>query len=207
MPDILTNELRLRYALSDRCLAGVLLMLVSPAALAQKIPLWVVVGVASPVLALAMVGTLALAAPGPGKAGLHFRLLVLWVVAFLLTSYFVENDWVIWTPMHLYILHLALLPIFVFRQLLCRIETSTVAPSRTLLLGFLSFLLSASTTIFVTSLSILPWQYFGKLTGIDTMGAEVPAPWCFLATWIVLQTAMLAVWKIHRNDGTAQEVD
>lgn len=179
-------------------------MLVSPAALAQKVPLWVVVGVVSPVLALVLVGALALSAPRRGKAGLHVRLLVLWVVAFLVTSFFVENDWVIWTPMHLYILHLALLPIFVFRQLLRRIETSAVAPSRTLLLGFLSVVLSAPTTIFVTSLSILPWQYFGKVTGIDTMGTEGPAPWCFLVTWIVLQSGMVVAWKIHRNKRAAQ---
>lgn len=179
-------------------------MLVSPAALAQKIPLWVVVGVASPVLALVLVGALALSAPRTGKAGLHVLMLVLWIVAFLLASYFVENDWVIWAPMHLYILHLALLPIFVFRQLLRRIETSAVAPSRTLLLGFLSVLLSAPTTIFVTSLCILPWEYFGKITGIDTMGTEGPAPWCFLVTWIVLQSAMLVLWKIHRNERAAQ---
>jgi hypothetical protein len=200
----LTKKLRPPCVLLNRCLAGMLLVLVSPAALAQKVPLWVVVGVVSPVLALVLVGALALAAPGLGKASLHLRLLVLWIVAFLLTSFFVENDWVIWTPMHLYILHLALLPIFVFRQLLRRIEACALAPSRTLLLGFLSVLLSAPTTLFVTSLSILPWRYFGKVTGIDTMGTEGPAPWCFLVTWIVLQSAMLVAWKIHRNESAAQ---
>ncbi|MDH3286522.1 MAG: hypothetical protein OEP48_02170 [Betaproteobacteria bacterium] len=186
--------------LLDRCLAGVLLVLVSPPALAQKVPLWVVAGVLSPVLALVLVIALALCAPGLGKAGLHFKLLLLWIVAFLLASFFIENDWVIWTPMHLYILHLALLPIFVFYQLLRRLEPSALAPSRTLLLGFLSVLLSVPTTLFVTSLSILPWEYFGKVTGIDTKGTEGPAPWCFLATWIVLQSGMLVVWMIHRHE-------
>jgi len=204
MPGALTNELRPRCTLLNRCVTGMLLVLVSPAALAQKVPLWVVVGVVSPVFALVLVGALALSAPRLGKAGLHVRLLVLWIVAFLLTSFFVENDWVIWTPMHLYILHLAVLPIFVFRQLLRRIETSAAAPSRTLLLGFLSVLLSVPTTIIVTSLFILPWEYFGKVTGIDTMGTEGPAPWCFLVTWIVLQSAMLVAWKIHRNARPAQ---
>ena len=140
--------------LLNRCLAGVLLLLVSPPALAQKVPLWVVAGVLSPVLALVLVIALALCAPGLGKAGLHIKLLALWIVAFLLASFFIENDWVIWTPMHLYILHLALLPIFVFYQLLRRLEPSAVAPSRSLLLGFLSVLLSVPTTLFVTSLSV-----------------------------------------------------
>ncbi len=204
MPGVLRKKLRLPCDLLNRCLAGMLLVLLPPAALAQEIPLWVVVGAVSPVLALVLVGALAFAAPRRGKASLHVRLLVLWIVAFLLTSYFVENDWVIWTPMHLYILHLALLPIFVFRQLLHRIDTSDMALTRTLLLGFLSVLLSASATFFVTSLSILPWMYFEKVTGIDTMGSEGPAPWCFLMTWIVLQSAMLVAWRIHRSARAAQ---
>ena len=184
----------------NRCLAGVLLLLVSQPALAQRIPLWVVAGVLSPVWALVLVIALALCAPRRGKAGLHSTLFALWIVAFLLASFFIENDWVIWTPMHLYILHLAFLPIFLFRQLVRRIETSAVAPSRTLLLGFLSILLSVPTAVFVTFISILPWDYLGKVTGIDTMGTEGPAPWCFLVTWIVLQSGMLVTWMIQRNE-------
>lgn len=113
--------------------------------------------------------------PGQGKAGLHTKLLVLWIVTFLLTSFFIENDWVIWTPMHLYILHLALLPICVFRQVLGRIERATAKLSRTVFLAFLSLLLSVPVTLFVTSLAILPWEYFGKVTGIETMGRQGPA--------------------------------
>jgi len=201
MPDIVTDELRAaRVLLLRRCLAGVLLMLVSPPALAQKLPLWVVAGVVSPVWALVLVIALAMCAPRLGKAGLHSKLFALWIAAFLLASFFIENDWVIWTPMHLYILHLALLPILVFRQLLRRIETSAVVLSRTLLLGFLSVVLSVPTAVFVTFLSVLPWDYFGKVSGIDTMGKEAPALWCFLVTWIVLQSGMLVAWMIHRSN-------
>ncbi len=183
----------------NRCLAGVLLLLVSPPALAQKIPLWVVAGVVSPVWALVLVIALALCAPIRGKAGLHSALFALWIVAFLLASNFVENDWVIWTPMHLYIVQLALLPILLFHQLVRRVEASAITLSRTLLLGFLSVLLSVPTALFVTFLLILPWDYFGKVTGIDTMGSEGPEPWCFLVTWIVLQAGMLLAWMIHRG--------
>lgn len=190
--------------LLNRCLAAALLMLVSPPALAQKIPLWLVVGVVSPIWALVLVAALALCAPRLGKAGLHTILLILWIVTFLLASNFVENDWVIWTPMHLYIVQLALLPVLVFRQLLRRIEPSAVAPSRALFLGFLSVLLSVPTALFVTFLLILPWEYFGKVTGIATMGKEGPLPWCFLVTWIVLQSGMLVAWMIHRNASAAR---
>jgi hypothetical protein len=175
-------------------------VLVSPPVFAQEVPLWVVVGVVSPALALILVAALALVSPGRGKAGLHLKMLVVWMVTFLLASFFIENDWVIWTPMHLYILHLALLPICVFRQVLVRIETATAQPSRTLLLAFLSVLLSVPVTFFVTSLTILPWEYLGKLTGINTSAKHGPAAWCFLVTWIVLQVAMLFVWQFHRRE-------
>lgn len=200
------NELRAPRGLLNRCLAGALLLLVSPPALAQEIRLWMVAGVVSPLWALVLVVALALCAPGLGKAGLHAKLLVVWIVAFLLASFFVENDWVIWTPMHLYILQLALLPILLFRQLLRRIETPAATPSRTLLLGFLSVLLSVPTAIFVTFLMILPWDYFGKVAGIDTMGRQGPEPWCFVVTWIVLQCGMLAAWVIHRNQIAGRRV-
>lgn len=196
----MTHEWRAPRVSLNRCLAGVLLVLVSPPALAQEIRLWMVAGAVSPLWALVLVIALALCAPGLGKAGLHMKWLALWIAAFLFASYFIENDWVIWTPMHLYIVHLALLPIFLFRQLLRRIERSAVTPSRTLLSGFLSVLLSVPTAIFVTFLMILPWDYFGKVTGIPTIAKQGPELWCFFVTWIVLQSAMLAAWMIHRNE-------
>ncbi len=191
----------------NRCLAGVLLLLVSPPALAQEIRLWMVAGVVSPLWALVLVIALALSAPRVGKAGLHALLLVVWIAAFLLASFFVENDWVIWTPMHLYIVQLALLPIFLFYQLARRIEATAERPSRTVLLSFLSVLLSVPTAIFVTFLMILPWDYLGKVTGIDTMGRQGPEPWCFVVTWVVLQCGILAAWMIHRKERAGRQVE
>ena len=185
---------------ANRCLAGALLLLVSPPALAQEIRLWMVAGVVSPLWAFLLVIALALCAPRVGQAGLHAILLVVWIAAFLLASFYVENDWVIWTPMHLYILQLALLPVFLFYQLARRIEASSITPSRTVLLGFLSILLTVITAIFVTFLMILPWEYLGKVFGVRTMGRQGPEPWCFVVTWIVLQAGMLAAWMIHRKE-------
>ena len=187
-------------ALFNRSLAGVLLLLVSPPALAQKIPLWLAVGVVSPAWALVLIVALALCAPKVGRAGLHAILLLLWIVTFYLASNYVRNDWVIWTPMHLYIVQLALLPIFLFYRLVRSIETSAVTPTRSLLLVFLSVFLSVPTSFFVTFLLIVPLDYLGKATGIDTMGREGPELWCFVVIWIVLQSAMLAAWMIHRKN-------
>ena len=192
-------KLRASSVLLRRSPVGLLLALASPPVLAQEVPLWIVVGVVSPALAFSLAASLALISPGLGKASLHLKLLALWIATFLLTSFVVENDWLIWTPMHLYIAHLALLPIFVFRQLLRRIESDTPGRLRTLLLGSLSVLLSTAVALFVTSLAIVPWEYVGKITGLDTMGRQGPASWCFVATWLVLQAAMLAVWWFHRR--------
>ena len=188
--------------LVHRCLAGVLLLLVSTPALAQEIRLWMVAGVVSPLWALVLIGALALTAHKLSKAGWHALLLAVWIVTFLLASNFVTNDWVIWTPMHLYILQLFLLPIILFRELLRNIENSAVTTARTMLLGFLSVLLSAPTAMFVTFLMILPWDYFGKVTGIHTMAKQGPELWCFIVTWVVLQAAMLIAWMIHRHRRT-----
>ncbi len=181
------------------CVAGGLLLLVSTPALAQEIRLWMVAGVVSPLWALVLIFALALAAPRLRKAGFHALLLVIWIVAFILASEFVVNDWVIWTPMHLYILQLALLPIILFHELLRRIEASAVTTTRTVLLGVLSVLLSVPTALFVTFLMILPWDYFGRVTGIHTIGKQGPDAWCFIVTWIVLQYGMLIAWIVHRN--------
>lgn len=48
---------------------------------------------------------LGLAAGSVRIAALHAGLVILWVVLFTLAAYFVENDYVIWTPLVLYGLH------------------------------------------------------------------------------------------------------
>jgi len=165
-----------------------------------------VAGVISPVWALILLGALAIAAPKPGKAGLHAIVFAVWIVTFLLASNYVTNDWVIWTPMHLYIVHLAVLPIILFGDLQGGIEGTTITTARTLLLGFLSVLLSVPTATFVTFLMILPWDYFGKATGIHTMDKQGPALWCFVLTWGILQSALLIAWIIHRRRRAGRNV-
>jgi len=204
---VLTNRLHARRGWSERCVAGVLLLLVSTPALAQEIRLWMVAGVVSPLWALILVGALAVAAPKLSKAGWHALFLAIWIVAFLLASNFVTNDWVIWTPMHLYIVQLFILPIILFRELLRSIERSAITTARTVLLGFLSLLLSVPTAMFVTFLMILPWDYFGKVTGIHTMAKQGPELWCFIVTWVVLQATMQIAWMIHRKKTAARNAD
>ena len=43
-------------------------------------------------------------------------IVLVWVVLFSLAAYFVENDYVIWTPLVLYLLHSALLVVLIVVQ-------------------------------------------------------------------------------------------
>lgn len=72
---------------------------------AQYIPGWLIVSVLSPLLVLFLCVILGLAAGSVRIAALHAGLVILWVVLFTLAAYFVENDYVIWTPLVLYGLH------------------------------------------------------------------------------------------------------
>lgn len=50
----------------------------------------------------------------------HSGLVVVWLVLFGVASYWVENDYVIWTPLALYGLHAALMIILIARGVLGR---------------------------------------------------------------------------------------
>ena len=76
---------------------------------AQYIPPWLVVGALSPILVLVLCVILGWLARNALLGARHAMLAIVWVVLFALASYFIENDYVIWTPLVLYLLHSALL--------------------------------------------------------------------------------------------------
>jgi hypothetical protein len=84
---------------------------------AQHIPPWVVVGALSPIVVLLLCALLGWLARSARLAALHAAMVLTWVVLFSLASRFVENDYVIWTPLALYLLHAALLTILVVVRL------------------------------------------------------------------------------------------
>lgn len=192
------TDVLVRFVRNGRLTVILLLMLSSPPALAQHIPLWVVAGVLSPALAMLLLVALAIVAPGVGRARHHLVLFAAWIVLFLIASNFVTNDWVIWTPMHLYILHLALLSFLVFHFVLVRFDRSTSSWFRDLAIGLTSLLISVPTAAFVTCLSIVPLDYLEKATGMDVLGKELPRLWCFILVWVLIQALMLVQWRIRR---------
>lgn len=92
--------------------AGLLGALPLPAH-AQHIPTWLIAAVLSPILVLGLCAILGWVRRSVRAGALHAALVVVWVVLFSLASYFVENDYVIWTPLALYVVHAALLIVLI----------------------------------------------------------------------------------------------
>ena len=80
---------------------------------AQYVPPWLIAGVLSPILVLLLCIVLGCITRSLRTAALHAGLVLVWVVLFSLASYFVENDYVIWTPLALYMLHAMLLLVLI----------------------------------------------------------------------------------------------
>jgi len=77
-------------------------------AYAQYLPPWLVAAILSPLLVLLLCAVLGVAARSLRAWLVHSGLVVLWVALFVLAAQLVENDYVIWTPIVLYVAHAAL---------------------------------------------------------------------------------------------------
>lgn len=83
------------------------------AAHAQNIPDWLIISVLSPLIVLLFCVILGFAAGSVRIGALHAGLVLLWVVLFALSAYFIENDYVIWTPLVPYGLHAVLVVVLI----------------------------------------------------------------------------------------------
>lgn len=92
---------------------AVILGTYSVPAQAQYISFWIVAAVLSPIVVFLLCLVLGLLTRSLRIGALHAGFVLAWVVLFSLASYFVENDYVIWTPLALYLLHCALLLVLI----------------------------------------------------------------------------------------------
>lgn len=90
-------------------------------AYAQYVPTWLIAAVLSPILVLILCIILGLITQSIRIGAVHAAFVFAWIVLFSLAAYFVENDYVIWTPLVLYILHSALLLVLIVVALAKRI--------------------------------------------------------------------------------------
>ncbi len=88
---------------------------------AQSVPPWLIVAVLSPILVFLLCIVLGLITRSIRIGALHAAIVLAWVVLFSLASYFVENDYVIWTPLALYIAHSALLVVLIVVEIAKRV--------------------------------------------------------------------------------------
>ena len=91
------------------------------AAQAQYVPTWLIAALLSPILVLFLCIVLGVLARSVRIGAIHAALVITWVILFSLASYFVENDYVIWSPLILYILHSALLLVLIVVEIAKRI--------------------------------------------------------------------------------------
>ena len=85
------------------------LVLAATPAHAQQLPGWVVGGALSPVAALFLITVLGWRSRSWITGALHAGLIALWIGLFWVASVYVTNDYIIWTPLVAYALHLLVL--------------------------------------------------------------------------------------------------
>jgi intracellular septation protein A len=100
---------------------AVILVSFPVAAHAQYIPPWLVAAALSPIVVLLLCAILGWLRHSARLGARHAVLVLAWVVLFSLAAYFVENDYVIWTPLTLYLLHTLLLVGLIVAQVAKRI--------------------------------------------------------------------------------------
>lgn len=76
---------------------------------AQYVPPALIAAALSPILVLILCAVLGWLRRSLRTGMIHAGLVLLWVVLFSFASYYVRNDYVIWTPLAAYILHSLLL--------------------------------------------------------------------------------------------------
>lgn len=80
---------------------------------AQYVPMWALAALLSPLLVVLLCVVLGWLQRSFRVAALHFVIVLVWIVLFGVASYWVENDYVIWTPLALYFLHAGLLVVLI----------------------------------------------------------------------------------------------
>ena len=112
-------------ARSSATVFAVILGTLPVSAHAQYIPPWLVVAALSPIVVLFLCVILGFITRSVRTGVLHAAIVLAWIVLFSLAAYFVENDYVIWTPLTLYLLHSALLLVLIVVEMARRIAGSS----------------------------------------------------------------------------------
>lgn len=103
-------------------------LLLTPAvAHAQHIPVWLAAAALSPLLVLVLAIVLGFVARSWRVGAIHTALVAVWVLLFFIASRTVENDYIIWTPIILYVAHAVLILVQIVIGIAKRVGTDSRA--------------------------------------------------------------------------------
>lgn len=97
------------------------LSLIPGIAYAQHVPTWLVVSALSPLVVILFAIILGILTRSWRIGAVHTGLVIAWVILFGFAAYFVENDYVIWTPLALYAAHALLIFVLIVVKVAQRI--------------------------------------------------------------------------------------
>jgi hypothetical protein len=106
-------------------MSPVILLLIPGIAHAQYVPFVFIAGAVSPLFVLLLVIILGFATKSWRVGATHAGLVVLWVLLFIITARTVENDYVIWTPIGLYVAHTVFILILIVHNVFKRPRPSS----------------------------------------------------------------------------------
>lgn len=98
------------------------LSLLPGVAYAQRIPTWLAVAALSPLAVILLAIVLGFATRSWRVGAAHTGLAIAWVVLFIFAARYVENDYVIWTPLLIYAAHALLILVLVVVNIAKRIR-------------------------------------------------------------------------------------
>lgn len=107
---------------SSQAFVAVSALTIPGIALAQNIPPTIAALAISPVLVFLLAAVLGVVTRSWRVAIRHSVLVCVWILLFGIASYWVENDYVIWTPLALYGIHAATMIILIARSVLGRLK-------------------------------------------------------------------------------------
>ena len=95
-------------------------MFVPGVACAQEIPPLIAWMALSPILVLLLAIVLGIVSRSWLVGAKHAGLVALWVALFAIASYWIENDYIIWTPLVVYGVHAMIMLVLVIRRVMWR---------------------------------------------------------------------------------------
>lgn len=107
------SRLIYRTKVPPAVLSSIVFSMIPVTAYAQNIPIVYALAALSPLLAIILAILLGWISHSFHAGVMHVVLLLAWVILFSLAAYFIENDYVIWTPLVIYAAHCSLIIILI----------------------------------------------------------------------------------------------